>query len=344
MLRLERVEYETFDWRRLSGLPDRQIFHTRAWLDFIRAANGAEPVVCEVLDGGTSVGYFTGALFRRLGIRILGSPFPGWQTFYMGFTLADGVPRRDAAQALRAYAFGPLRCLHLELRDRRLLGPEATALGFALEGRGTFEVDLLPDEDEIFARMTSACRRCIRKAEKSGVTVEVADDDAFVDEYYAQLKDVFAKQSLQPTYSIERVRLLIEHLGPTGGLLLLRARDSEGRCIATAIFPALGRTMYFWGGASYRQHQHLRPNEALFWHAMRSWKDQGGEVLDLHGPEEYKRKYGGQELVVPWCIASRFRGLSALRDLAHTLHNARRSLRPPGKRSSQGSGAASGAS
>ena len=80
--------------------------------------------------------------------------------------------------------------------------------------------------------------------------VEEAQDLAFADDYYAQLKDVFAKQSLVPTYEVERVRELIKNLLPTGMLLLLRARDQEGNCIATGIFPAMNKTMYFRGGAS----------------------------------------------------------------------------------------------
>jgi hypothetical protein len=33
--------------------------------------------------------------------------------------------------------------------------------------------------------------------------------------------------------------------------------------------------MYFWGGASWREHQHLRPKEALIWHALRWVRSEG---------------------------------------------------------------------
>ena len=64
-------------------------------------------------------------------------------------------------------------------------------------------------------------------------------------------------------------RALIAISARPAHLLLLRAREPDGRCIATAVLPWHHRTMYFWGGASYRQHQHLRPNEALIWYALR---------------------------------------------------------------------------
>ena len=60
-----------------------------------------------------------------------------------------------------------------------------------------------------------------------------------------------------------------------------------------------GRSSYFWGGASWREHQILQPNEAIFWHAMRYWKERGVMTFDMGGGGDYKRKYGGAELVVP---------------------------------------------
>jgi predicted N-acyltransferase len=187
----------------------------------------------------------------------------------------------------------------------------------------SFEVDLTKDEDELFANMTGACRRCIRKAEKSGVTVEEAKDSAFPEEYFAQLQDVFAKQSLVPTYTVERVRQMVSHLYPTGNLLLLRARDPTGRCIATGIFPYLNEVMFFWGGASWRQFQFLRPNEAVQWHAMRFAKTVGLRTYDMGGGGEYKRKYGGHEIEVPWVRTSKFAWVGYMRDLAERIHMAR---------------------
>ena len=125
----------------------------------------------------------------------------------------------------------------------------------------TYQSDLARSEEDLFKGMESACRRCIRKAEKSGVTVEEAGDLAFADEYYEQLKDVFAKQGKLPTYPVERVRVLMKHMLPTGRLLALRARDPEGRCIATGLYPGMNDMAFFWGNASWRSGQQWRPNE-----------------------------------------------------------------------------------
>ena len=320
-LTFEPLDLRRVDWDELDAYADRNVFQTREWLAFIEKTQDAKPVIAALCQEGERVGFFTGLLIRRYGVRILGSPFRGWTTSYLGFNLADGVSRRAAVEALMPFAFRSLGCLHVELRDRALslddvhgLGIDY-ALGADFTGKTVFEVDLRPPEEELFARMASACRRCIRKAEKVGVTIEEADDLEFADDYYAQLRDVFAKQSLVPTYDKARVTELIRHLQPTGHLLLLRARDADGRCIATGIFPAMNRWMYFWGGASWRSDQILRPNEALMWHAMRYWKSRGVEICDLGGATEYKRKWSPVEASAPSFRISRFRAISAARTL-----------------------------
>nr|BFE74893.1 hypothetical protein GCM10020092_081940 [Actinoplanes digitatis] len=236
----------------------------------------------------------------------------------MGFNLEPSIPRRAALEALLPFAFGDLGAAHLEIRDRGLTEADLEGLGLRWAAAPTAVIDLSPAEDSLFGAMASACRRNIRKAGKSGVVIEEAsgDDPAFADEFYDQLRDVFAKQGLVPTYSIERVRSLIRNLAPAGSILLLRARDAEGRCIATAVLPWYHRTMYFWGGASYREHQHLRPNEALIWHALRWAKARGVTEFDFVGGNSYKAKYGTTEVPVPWARRSRSPLVARLRDVA----------------------------
>jgi hypothetical protein len=265
------------------------------------------------------VGYFAGLLIRRFGARILGSPFPGWGTEYMGFQLCDGVSRRQAAKALIEYAFDQLHCLHLEFRDRSFGAADVEGLGFDVRTAVGYEVDLTPPESEILARMEQRSRWAIGKAGRMGVTIEEAQDDAFAEDYHAQLQDVFAKQRLVPTYGADRVRALMRLLLPTGMLLLLRARDAQGRCVATGIFPGANSRMFFWGGASWRQHQILRPNELIMWHAMRHWKRRGMKTCDLGGGGDYKRKFGPYEIRVPHFAKSRLPLVPQARDVARRL-------------------------
>src|ERR1700680_4457149 len=111
------LDTEAVDWARLDGLADRTVFQTREWLIFVRETQRARVVVCELVDGGEKVGYFTGVVFSRFGIRILGSSFPGWTTPYMGFNLVPGASRKTALAAIEQTAWDTLKCLHMEVSD-----------------------------------------------------------------------------------------------------------------------------------------------------------------------------------------------------------------------------------
>jgi hypothetical protein len=310
------VDIDSADWERLDAFADRTVFQTREWISFVKESQKATPVLAELHDGGAVVGYFTGLTFSRFGVKVLGSSFPGWTTPYIGFNLVPGASRAAALQALETAVWDELKCLHMEVSDPNFTLEDGQKLGFQCEAYDSYRTDLSKSEDKIFNAMNSACRRCIRKAEKSGVTIEEAHDHGFADEYYQQLKDVFAKQGLVPTYGVDRVRSLIKHMEPTGKVLLLRARDPEGKCIATGIFPGFNKIAEFWGNASFRQSQSLRPNELIHWYAMRYWKSRGVAIYDWGGGGTYKEKYGCVPYSVPWFTKSRYEVVSRLRDEA----------------------------
>jgi len=312
------------DWGEvLAGFPDREIFQTPEWIRFVAESQGATPVVLAVKDHSATVGYFTGLIVAKVGLKILGSPFTGWTTPRMGIRLLPDVSRRAAVEAVVRYAFEELKCIHLELNDLNISRDDIAGLGFRYKTSQSFLADLSADENAIYARMSSsACRYRIRKAAKMGLVIEEASDEGFVDDYYAQLCDVFAKQSLVPTYDKERIRLLIHHLLPTGNLLLLRAREPEGRCIATSIFVGLHQFAYFWGNASWRQDQHFCPNEALQWHGMKYWKQRGVRYYEFGGGN-YKRKYGGEVVESDLLWKSKYSWISWARRTAQLGYRAR---------------------
>ncbi len=314
-----RVDPKSVDWNALDRFADRTVFQTREWLCFLSEAKNAAPVLLELREKGQLVGYFSGLTFTKFGVKILGSSFPGWTTPYIGFNLLPKVSRSAALRAVEAMAWNHLKCMHMEVSDPWFEVEDGERLGFTSQFYTSYRTDLTQTEEEIFNRMDSACRRCIRKAEKNGILIEEAHDPGFADEYYEQLRDVFAKQGLVPTYGVDRVQSLVKHLEPTGRILLLRARNPEGKCIATGIFPGFNKIAEFWGNASLRTHQNLRPNEAIHWYAMRYWKRRGIEIYDWGGEGTYKEKYGCTVHRVPWFTKSRYQLISKLRHQAKNM-------------------------
>jgi hypothetical protein len=281
----------------------------------------------ELRDGGEVVGYFQGLTFTRFGVNVLGSSFPGWTTPYMGFNLVPGTSHAAALAAVEEIAWNTLKCLHMEVSDPYFTVEDGQSLGFTCDFYTSYLTDLRKSEEELFGSMDSACRRCIRKAEKSGVTIEEAHDLDFAREYYQQLKDVFAKQGLVPTYGLDRVTALVRNLDPTGRILLLRARDPEGTCIASGIFPGFNKIAEFWGNASFRSSQILRPNELMQWYVIRYWKRRGVEIYDWGGEGKYKEKYGCVLHRVPWFTKSRYPIVAQLRNQAKKMFERKQRFR-----------------
>lgn len=324
---LERVEYDPAWWRRtIAGHSDVEVYHTPEWLEFLAASQRAEPVVALVRYDGREAGHFVGAVVRRFGIRILGSPLSGWNTQCMGFLLSNGVDRRTAAKALVSFAFRDLGCLHLELGDRHLDVGEMVGGPYLATTGSTRLIDLRPAETAIFGQMRPRTRTSVRQALRMGLIAEEATDAEFIDEYYAQLSEVFGRQGLAPTYGADRVRQLVHALAPTGYLLRMRVRSPDGVTLATSLSVGYGSRAVLWGVASFRDRGKGPPNELLHWETLRRWHSRGALTYDLGGGGAYKANYGGTEVETVRFTQSRYPFLRHGRTVARQLFKSRQRM------------------
>lgn len=324
MISFQRIRLQDVKWEDPGIYDEINVFQTLPWLNFLAETKKAEPVIAAVRSDDHLLGYFTGLMVNKYGIKVLGSPFRGWGTYFMGFSMMSDVSRREALQALPAFAFKELGCHYLEIVDPCLCATDWAGLPYKVQDLNWFAIDLTKSKDQLFANMKSSGRNCIRQSIKNGVTIEEASDIGFANEYYDQYKDALAKRSIVPAYSLSYVQKLIDTLLPTGNLLLLRARDPDGLCIATGIFLALNKTAIFWGAASWRQHQHLRPNEPLAWYGMQNLKARGIHELHFGGEcEQYKEKLGCYGVSLHRLMKARYAVADRLLDFVTSPKSAR---------------------
>lgn len=337
-LRFEPVAPTEVPWSDLDRRTDRTVHQTREWLEFLSETQRARPLVMRIEDDAGEVGWFTGAAVRVAGVRILGSPMRGWSTSHMGFNLDDDRRAVEAAVALVDAAWD-LGFWHLELLDRRIDG--AVPPGYRSTPLHGLEIPLELDDDALLGQMTAHGRRDVRRSQRLGATVEEVDSDlpAFALEHHAQAVEVFARQGRRPPYDVARIESMIRHLHPAGRVLLLRARDPDGRSIATGVFAGLqGSTASFTLQASRRAGYRWSPNELMMWHALRAWRDRGAVRFDLggrnpDGPRDFKSKFGGVPTTTQWLRRSRAPLLETARDAAAQLRRRRlRSARVSGSR------------
>jgi hypothetical protein len=298
MISFRRISTEDMPWNELSDFAGANVFHTRPWIDFLADFLGAEPVVAAVQSDGQVQGYFIGLITKEFGLKILGSPFRGWNTYFMGFNLMPGISYHDVLQAFPKFAFEELKCYFLMIIDANVKRNELTGLPYHVREINNYAFDLTKCEEELFENMQNRyARRSIRRAVKKGVVVEETTDPGFADEFFAQYLEVNARKSLAPYFGLDFVRQMITHLLPTGNLLLLRARNSEGVCIATHIDLVFNKVAVAWGAASSHEYLHLNPNELIYWYAMKRLKSMRIDVFQLgDGVKQFKKKLGAFEV------------------------------------------------
>src|SRR6185436_8419121 len=103
---LERIKLDWAEWDKILASSDEAIvFQSSGWLRFLAEALPGEPVFGVLTESKQKLGYVCGLKVRKFGLPVLGSPFRGWSTPYMGFNLNPSVPRRIAAEALPRFAF-----------------------------------------------------------------------------------------------------------------------------------------------------------------------------------------------------------------------------------------------
>jgi len=285
---------ESAAWDELiRGCAGEELFHRRAWLDFLAASRNATITQHAIREGEATVGYLSGGIVRKGPFRIFGSPLKGWGTNFMGPVATAQIDQVGLLAAIDGLARDESLAM-TELESRLLDDSHLDAAGYEVELGWTYLVPLSPRHpDTMWKGLDSTCRNRLRKAEKAGLTIEDTDDPAVAGEFYNQYTELMARKHLLPPYPRDYPRLLFSHLKKADLLFALRVRDASGRVLATGLYPHDDRTVYFWGGASWEDGRELCPNEFLHWNAMSLAATRGLTCYNMCGYGRFKKKFGG---------------------------------------------------
>ena len=304
------------------------VFLTYSWVRFLEKNQGAEPVVLQLQNQDKeAAAYFVGLTIKKAGIKILGSPFEGWLTCAMGFIRLDEINISDALKCVAKYAFRELGCWYVQITDASIREEELDKTISFHKDKLLF-IDNSRCIDDVLNGFTKNGRRDVRAFPRKGAqVVKVPFDSNFVERYYDQLIDVFAKQGMKPFYSLEKMYDLVEAFADhPERVLALEACDPDGNKIASVFSFGYGKWAYFVGAASYREFQKYLPNEGLFFEFVQHWNRVGIPNLDLVGYREYKMKYAPEIREVPVIFFEKIPGLSLGKDLLKKMVSFARKL------------------
>lgn len=152
--------------------------------------------------------------------------------------------------------------------------------------RNTVSVDLKQSHDEITTQFNSSCKRAIKKAKKSNLTVKVYKNkypfkEAFIEMYYETMNRLNSIDYL--LFNDKYLNRLFDELNPDHFVVFYNEIP-----IASSICITSENYSHYHLGASYSQHLDLRPNNILFSEMIKIAKEKEYELLHLGGGNSEK--------------------------------------------------------
>jgi predicted ATP-grasp superfamily ATP-dependent carboligase len=328
----EASEAELAGWDAMvRRFPNHRMPHLRAWIDALGACNCGRPLYLLLEDDSGVVGAFPG-LLRKLGKwTLFGSPLEGSQTVSLG--PAYDPERFETAAFVAAVVPYLEREHHVDHIELLHLGLDASAMraaGFDGEEVFTYRAPLFPnDEARTFKQLKLSARRNVKRAQRLGLVARFEDDERFVDEHYAQLKEVYRRGGFAVPFGKQRVVQFFRQLKASGNLLAVSVYLPGGRVnIATGMFLVEGTELLLWMWAHRQHYRWYRPTELMTWTVIQRAIQRGCQTFDFMGRGEFKTKFGAvpDRTKVRW-LRSRLPWLMAARKVAKRAYGWQQSVR-----------------
>lgn len=282
----------------LASHPQSSFFHGQAWARTLIDTYDFEPFYLAARSGSRLDGCLAlmEANSRWFGIRGISLPFTdvcpvlGTELVSVEQLVQEGI-RLGIKRHWK----------HLELR----LGQKPNELGTAIPSQKHYghELDISGTIELVFRGFDASVQRAIRKAEKSGVTCEIAHDFQALKEFYALHCKTRKRHGLPPQPFAFFRRIQANILATRQGFIVLAKHQSQP--IAGAVIFRFGSQAIYKYAASDPAFLHLRGNNLVLWAAIQDLKATGSAKLHLgrtsfqdEGLRRFKQGWGTQEATI----------------------------------------------
>jgi hypothetical protein len=287
------------DWDRLAAShPDFGFFHSAAWAKVLTRTYGHEPVYLRFSQRSELVALIPMMQVRspvtgRRGVCLPFSDFCGPLTFdetgpAVGVDELTGVARRR-------------KWKYFEVRGGKALegsaAPASVFYGHTLDLRIGLEA--------LLTHVKSSAHRALRKAERSGLGVQVAGTRMAMMEFYRLHVRTRKRHGVPPQPASFFLNIHDEVIKPGLGFVVIASSGS--RRIAAAVFFQLGKKAIYKFGASDERFQELRANNMTMWKGIRFLVQNGAETLHFgrtslqnDGLRRFKLAWGTEEETISY--------------------------------------------
>ncbi len=282
------------EWdREIEGHSGAGIFHSAAWAEVIRQTYGHVPRYLRLRETEQPrlllpIFEVSSWLTQRRGVCL---PFSDTcePLHFDHATLTLALEALTAEAKTRGWRYvefrGPCRLANSAT-------PSVSYHGHAL--------DLRPGREALNRSLSSSARRSLRKAERSGLQVDISNRWQDVVEFCRLHARTRRRQGLPPQPMAFFRHLHQEIIARDLGFVSIVRH--EGRPVAAAVFLRRGEKAIYKFGASDERYQEFRGNHLVMWTAIETLAAQGVETLDFgrtslsqDGLRRFKRSWGARE-------------------------------------------------
>ncbi len=176
---------------------------------------------------------------------------------------------------------------------------------------------LSTDSESIWSNLRKPIQRQVKKSQKLGVQVHIAQHRDDIAQYYRLHLQTRCKKHGMPAQPKRYFFELWDAFAKSGAMHLLLA-EYQGSVIAGMILLASGTTIRYAYGASDERYLNLAPNDLLMWTAIELGCTLGYQTLDMgrtacdnEGLMEFKRRWGAIKEPLPYYYYPHMAGLAS---------------------------------
>lgn len=278
-------------WDRfVAGHPHATGYHLWGWRQVVTNAFGHELVYLVARQDSRIVGVLP---IVHINSRLFGQSMTSMPFLNYGGVVADSDAVAAALLDGAADEASRRRCRTVELRHVARRFPHLSCKQHKV-------TMLLTLKDGMWDRLDRKVRNQIRKAQKSGLTVEQGGAELLRD-FYA----VFARNMRDLGTPVYSPRLFDEVLGAFPDRASLHVVRLNGAPVAAGLVFGTHTVEVPWA-SSIREHNNLCPNHLLYWHVIAQAVERGARVVDFgrstpdEGTYKFKEQWGAQPVPLHW--------------------------------------------
>jgi hypothetical protein len=274
--------------------PDATIFHSAAWARVLNKTYGHKPVYLHVstATGGTSLIPLMEICSAITGRRGVCLPFSDFCA-----PLISGAAASPGLYDQLSSIGQERRWRYFEIRGGNEALPPPGPAAAIFYGHS---LSLVAKEEDLWLRCSSAVRRGIRKARKSGLRIEIADTRTAIVEFFELHTRTRRRHGLPPQPLAFFLSIYEEMVRAGHGFIVLARKQAH--LVSAAVFFKFGRNALYKYGASDNSFQEFRGNNLTMWEGI-SFLGQlgchrlhfGRTSVDNEGLRRFKLSWGTTE-------------------------------------------------